>query len=107
VGVRRFDVYLVELGPSSSGDVKQTRPCLVISPDELTRNIRTVILAPMPTRAGAYPTRIECIFDDREALIVLDQLRTVDQQHLLKRLGTIDQHTQHAVLDALAELFAE
>jgi len=107
VGVRRFEVYLVNLDPTVGAEIQKTRPCLVISPDELHRNIRTVILAPMTTKSRAYPTRIACTFDQREAWIVLDQIRTVDQQRLLKRLGKIDQTTQHAVLDTLAELFAE
>jgi mRNA interferase MazF len=107
VGVRRFDVYVVNLDPTVGVEIKKTRPCLVISPDELNRTIRTVILAPMTTKSHAYPTRIACTFEGRDAWIVLDQLRTVDHQRLLKHLGAIDHTTQHAVLDALAELFAE
>lgn len=107
MGVRRFEVYLVNLDPTIGAEIQKTRPCLVISPDELHRNIRTVILAPMTTKSRTYPTRIACTFDRREAWIILDQIRTVDQQRLLKRLGTIDHATQHAVLDTLAELFAE
>lgn len=86
MGVRRFEVYLVNLDPTVGAEIQKTRPCLVISPDELHRNIRTVILAPMTTKSRAYPTRIACTFDQREAWIVLDQIRTVDQQRLLKRL---------------------
>lgn len=107
MGVRRFEVYLVNLDPTVGAEIQKTRPCLVISPDELHRNIRTVILAPMTTKSRAYPTRIACTFDRREAWIVLDQIRTVDQQRLIKRLGTLDQATQRIVLDTLAELFAE
>jgi len=77
---------LVNLDPTVGAEIQKTRPCLVISPDELHRNIRTVILAPMTTKSRAYPTRIACTFDQREAWIVLDQIRTVDQQRLLKRL---------------------
>ncbi|MEI7644201.1 MAG: type II toxin-antitoxin system PemK/MazF family toxin [Schlesneria sp.] len=107
MGVRRFEVYLVNLDPTVGAEIQKTRPCLVISPDELHRNIRTVIVAPMTTKSRAYPTRIACMFDQREVWIVLDQIRTVDQQRLLKRLGNIDPATQHAVLATLAELFAE
>lgn len=107
MGVKRFDVYLVELDPTIGHEIKKTRPCLVISPDELNHNIRTVIIAPMTTKSRPYPTRVACAFDERDAHIVLDQLRTVDQQRLVKRLGRIDRPTQHAVLDTLAELFAE
>lgn len=76
-------------------------------PTKMNDNIRTVIIAPMTTKSRAYPTRIPCIFEKRDAYIVLDQIRTVDQQRLIKRLGKIDRETQYAVLDALAELFAE
>jgi len=107
VGVKRFDVYLTELDPTVGHEIQKTRPCLVISPDEMNRNIRTVIIAPMTTRSRAYPTRIACLFEKRQASIVLDQLRTVDEQRLVKRLGHIDRETQSLVLVALAELFAE
>lgn len=106
MGVTRFEVYLIELDPAVGAELKKTRPCLVISPDEMNRNIRTVIIAPMTTKSRTYPTRIACTFEHREAYIVLDQIRTVDQQRLQKKLGQLDQQTQYAVLDALAELFA-
>lgn len=107
MGVKRFDIYLTELDPTVGYEIQKPRPCLVISPDEMNRHIRTVIIAPMTTRSRAYPTRVACSFDQRDAYIVLDQIRTVDQQRLIKRLGTIDRETQEAVLNALAELFAE
>ncbi len=107
MGVKRFDIYLTELDPTVGYEIQKTRPCLVISPDEMNRHIRTVIIAPMTTRSRAYPTRVACSFEQRDAYIVLDQIRTVDQQRLIKRLGTIDCETQEAVLNALAELFAE
>jgi mRNA interferase MazF len=107
VGVKRFDVYLTELDPTVGYEIQKTRPCLIISPDEMNNNIRTVIIAPMTTKSRAYPTRIPCTFEQRDAYIVLDQMRTVDHQRLIKRLGNIDRETQYAVLDALAELFAE
>lgn len=106
MGVKRFDIYLTELDPTVGYEIQKTRPCLVISPDEMNRHIRTVMIAPMTTRSRAYPTRIACSFEQRDAYIVLDQIRTVDQQRLIQRLGTIDRDTQEAVLNALAELFA-
>ena len=107
MGVKRFDVYLVNLDPTVGAEIQKTRPCLVISPDEMNRHIRTVIMAPMTTKSHPYPSRIVCTFEGKRAYIVLDQLRTVDQQRLLKYLGTIDEETQRDVLDVLAELFAE
>jgi mRNA interferase MazF len=107
VGVTRFDVFLIDLDPTVGVEIQKIRPCLVISPDEMNDNIRTVIIAPMTTRSRSYPSRVPCHFQGRQGYIVLDQIRTVDQQRLQKRLGRIDQQTQYAVLDALAELFAE
>ncbi len=107
MGVKRFDVYLTELDPTVGYEIRKTRPCLVISPDEMNSTIRTVIIAPMTTKSRPYPTRIDCWFEEKQAYIVLDQLRTADAQRLLKRLGRIDKKTQERVLQALAELFAE
>jgi len=103
----RFEVYLTELDPTIGYEIKKTRPCLIISPDEMNRNIRTVIIAPMTTQSRSYPTRVACSFEHRQAFIVLDQIRTVDGRRLLKRLGRIDTETQQKVLLALGELFAE
>lgn len=105
--IRRFDVYLVILDPTVGSEIQKTRPCLIVSPDELNRYINTVIVAPMTTRGQAYPTRVPCRFQDKEGLIVLDQLRTVDKARLVRRLGRVSQSTQRAVLTTLAGMFAE
>ncbi len=107
MGVARFEVYLVNLDPTVGAEIRKTRPCLVISPDEMNRHIRTVIMAPMTTTSRAYPSRVACRFQGKDAFIVLDQIRTVDRQRLLKYLGTIDEQTQPTVLEVLAEIFAE
>jgi mRNA interferase MazF len=104
--VKRFDVYLVNLDPTIGSEIKKTRPCLIASPDEMNRNVATVIVAPMTTRGKVYPTRIPCTFQDKEGHVVLDQLRTVDKARLVKRLGRLSTTEQAAVLQALAELFA-
>lgn len=104
--VSRFDVFLANLDPTVGSEIQKTRPCLVISPDEMNRVIRTVIVAPMTTRARQYPTRVACTFDGKQGQIVLDQIRTLDKARLIKRLGRVDAQTRKAVLDALAELFA-
>ena len=106
VGVRRFDVFLVVLDPSVGSEIQKTRPCLVVSPDELNDHVATVIVAPMSTRGRPYPSRVPCTFQGKSGQVVLDQLRTVDQSRLIRRLGRIDPATQRAVLEALAELFA-
>lgn len=105
--IDRFDVHLVILDPTVGREIQKTRPCLVISPSEMNRNIATVIIAPMTTKGRAYPTRVACSFQGKDGQIVLDQIRTVDKQRLVRKLGRIDADTQTDVLAALAELFAE
>jgi mRNA interferase MazF len=105
--VKRFEVYLVNLDPTIGSEIKKTRPCLIISPDEMNRHIATVIVAPMTSHGNNYPTRVLCEFEGKSGQVVLDQLRTVDKQRLVKRLGKIDKGIQREVLLALAEMFAE
>ncbi len=104
--IARFDVYLVALDPTLGHEMQKTRPCLVVSPDEMNRTIATVILAPMTTVGHAYPSRVACRFQEKDGQIVLDQLRTVDKQRLVKHLGRIDTAVQQQVLAVLAALFA-
>lgn len=104
---KRFDVYLVNLDPTVGKEIKKTRPCLIISPDEMNQHIATVIIAPMTTRGRPYPTRIPCHFQGKDGQIVLDQIRTVDKARLVKKLGQISITTQKAVLALLLEMFAE
>ncbi|WP_445637043.1 mRNA interferase [Nostoc sp. DSM 114161] len=107
VVVRRFDVFLVNLDPTIGSEIQKTRPCVVISPDEMNRHISTVIVAPMTTKGQAYPTRIACEFQGKDGQIVLDQIRTVDKARLVKLLGQISDNEQRLVLDTLSEMFAE
>lgn len=106
VVVHRFAVDLVRLDPTEGREIRKTRPCLVISPDEMNRHIDTVIVAPMTTKGRSYPTRVPVRFHRKAGQIVLDQLRTVDKARLIKRLGAIDQAATDHVLALLAELFA-
>ena len=104
--VKRFDVLLVSLDPTRGHEIKKTRPCLVISPNEMNDNISTVIVAPMTSKGRRYPTRVSCTFQGVHGLIVLDQIRTVDKIRLVKKLGRISSQTQGKVMDSLAEMFA-
>jgi len=104
---KRFDVFLINLDPTIGNEIQKTRPCVVVSPDEMNRYISTVIIAPMTTKGRAYPTRIICQFQRKDGQIVLDQIRTVDKSRLVKKIGQIAQNEQRAVLDVLAEMFAE
>ena len=105
--VKRFDVYLINLDPTVGSEIKKTRPCLIISPDEMNRWIRTVIVAPMTTKGRPYPTRVLCEFQGKEGQIVLDQIRVIDKSRLVRKLGQISESTQSKVLVTLAEMFAE
>jgi mRNA interferase MazF len=106
MGVNRGDVYLVSLDPTLGSEIKKTRPCLVISPNEMNRHIKTVIIAPMTTRGRPYPSRIPCRFQGRDGQVVLDQLRTVDKARLVRSLGRISRKTMTDVLGLLQEMFA-
>ena len=101
----RFDVYLINLDPTQGSEIKKTRPCLVISPDEMNRFISTVIVAPMTTKGRDYPTRVTCEFQGKQGQIVLDQIRTVDKSRLIRKLGKIDKNSQMEVLAILTEMF--
>lgn len=104
--VKRFDVYLVNLDPTVGSEIQKTRPCLVLSPDEMNRNIRTVIIAPMTSAEKEYPTRVSCTFQKKKGQIVLDQLRTIDKIRLIKKLGAIDSKDQLNAISILQRLFA-
>ena len=104
--VGRGDVYLVSLDPTQGHEIQKTRPCLLVSPDEMNRTLGTVIVAPMTTHGRPLPSRVSIAFQRKRGFVVLDQLRTVDQTRLLKRLGSVEKATLTRVLDVLAEMFA-
>jgi mRNA interferase MazF len=102
----RFSVFLVRLDPATGVETAKTRPCVVVSPDELNRAVSTVVIAPMTTVLRGWPTRVEITFQAKTGEIALDQIRAVDKSRLVKRLGKLDSVTADAVLDTLGELFA-
>lgn len=104
---RRGEVHLVRLDPTLGSEIRKTRPCLVISPDELNGYLRTAIVAPMTTAGHAYPWRVVCRFQRRSGFVALDQIRTIDTERLVKRLGRLTPDTVSAVLRGLQEMFAE
>jgi mRNA interferase MazF len=106
VEVNRFDVFLVKLAPTVGSEIKKTRPCLIISPDEMNQSLRTVIVAPMTTKGRAYPTRVACRFKGKAGLVVLDQIRTIDKARFVKKVGYIDRRTAETILSVLSEMFA-
>jgi mRNA interferase MazF len=102
--VSRFDIYLVNLDPTI--EIRKTRPCLIVSPDEMHRHVRTVIIAPMTGAVHNYPTRVPIRFRRRQGEVALDQLRAVDQSRLVRRLGAADRSIAVQVSARLAEMFA-
>ena len=105
--IARGEVHLVRLDPTLGSEIKKKRPCLVVSPDELNQHLRTLIVAPMTTGGQAYPWRVPCRFQNRSGFVALDQLRTVDSERLIKRLGRLSPGTTAEVLDILQEMFAD
>lgn len=103
--VKRFEVFLVNLDPTVGHEIKKTRPCLVISPDEMNHFISTIIIAPMTTKSRKYPTRVACKFKSKSGDIVLDQIRTIDKKRLVKKMGSIDSATQRKTIAVLQEMF--
>lgn len=104
--IKRFDIFLINLDPTIGSEIKKTRPCVVISPDEVNRYTKTVIVAPMTTRGTSYPTRVACRFKGKQGQIVLDQIRTVDKARLVRKLGKFSGETQTKVLSILGQMFS-
>jgi mRNA interferase MazF len=104
--LRRGDVILVELNPTRGGEIRKTRPCLVVSPDDLNVHIRTYIVAPLTSGGYSYPFRISCRFQGKSGHLVLDQIRTIDRERVVRRLGRISAATLAAALAVLQDMFA-
>ncbi|MBE3040705.1 MAG: type II toxin-antitoxin system PemK/MazF family toxin [Chloroflexi bacterium] len=102
----RGEVHLVGLDPTKGSEIRKTRPCLIVSPDELNQHLRTVIVAPMTTGGQAYPWRVPCRFQNRSGFVALDQLRTVDTERLVRRLGRLSPAAVSQVQRILQEMFA-
>jgi mRNA interferase MazF len=104
--VSRGDIYLVALNPTRGSEIRKTRPCVVVSPDELNAHLRTFIVAPLATGGHLYPFRVRCSFDGKDGHIVADQLRAVDRERLVRRLGSLSEATLNELLAVLQAMFA-
>lgn len=102
----RFEIYLIDLNPTIGAEIQKTRPCVVISPNEM-HSLSTVIIAPMTTKTKKYPTRVFIKFDGKDGQIALDQMRTVDQSRLIRKLGFVDKKTQKNIVGTLLEMFRD
>lgn len=103
--VHRFEIWLLQLDPTRGSEIKKTRPCVVISPDEMSA-LKIAIVAPMTSNGFSYPTRIQYTFQGKKGLILLDQMRAIDKSRLIQKLGVISQSTQIKIINCLQELFA-
>ena len=105
--IQQYDIFLVVLDPTIGHEIKKSRPCVVISPDEMNLNISTVIIAPMTTKSHAYPTRVPLTFKNKHGWIVLDQIRAVDKRRLIKRLGRLEAKTVAQIKSVIQEMLVE
>lgn len=106
VEICRFDILLVSLDPSQGSEIKKTRPCVVISPDEMNRHIKTLIVAPMTSTIKDYPTHVPVTFKGKEGRIVLSQIRTIDKTRVIKKLGILEGNPSFLMLETLREMFS-
>jgi len=102
----RYEVYLVNLDPTIGSEIKKTRPCVIISPNEMNFNISTVIIAPLTSTKRNYPTRVDCQIQGKAGQIVLDQIRTVNKRRLIKKIDDINKRTQVKLQKILTEMFS-
>jgi len=102
----RFEVYLVNLDPTVGSEICKSRPCVIVSPDEMNRYVRTVVVAPLTTAGRPYPSRVPVRFAGKDGRVVVDQLRTVDKVRLARRLGALEAREAAAILEVLREFFA-
>lgn len=105
--INQYEVFLIELDPTKAHEIRKTRPCLVISPNEMNNTIGTIIIAPMTTKSHNYPTRVELAFQGKKGWIVLDQVRTVDKSRLIKKLGVIKSKEIQKVKEILREMLID
>ena len=105
--IKQYQIILVNLDPTIGSEIKKTRPGVVISPDEMNRHLRTVVIAPMTTGSKSYPTRVEIKHDNKIGWIVIDQIRTIDKQRILRDLGKLSKPEIKGVKDVLKETFVD
>ena len=105
--IRQYDVFLISLDPTVGHEIKKSRPCVIISPDEMNKYISTVTIAPMTLKSRPYPTRIPVKFREKDGWVVLDQIRAVDKKRLIKNLGRIDHHTINSIKFTIREMLVD
>ncbi len=107
LAVNQYDIFLMNLDPTIGHEIKKTRPCLIISPNEMNNAIQTIIIAPMTTKSHNYPTRISINFENKKGWVVLDQIRAVDKKRLIKKLGRIKANEIREIKSILQEMLVD
>ncbi len=105
--MKQYEIVLVNLDPTIGVEMKKTRPCVIISPDEMNKHLRTLVIAPMTTKSRKYPTRIEVKHDNKIGWVVIDQIRTIDRRRIVKRLGRLSQPEIKEVKSVIDETFVK
>ena len=105
--LRQYQIVLVNLDPTIGSEIKKTRPCVIISPDEMNKYLRTIIVAPMTTKSRKYPTRIEIRHDDKQGWVVIDQIRTIDKQRIIRVFGSLSRKEIKEVKSVIKETFVD
>ncbi len=105
--ISKFDIFLICLDPTIGREIKKTRPCVIVSPDEMNPYLDTVIIAPLTSKMRRYPSRVACRFKRKQGEIVLDQIRTVDKARLIKKLGALAKPYRQGVSNLLVEMFSD
>jgi len=105
--MKQYEIYLVNLDPTIGHEIKKVRPCVIISPDEMNKRIETVIIAPMTTKSHKYPTRIEIVFQNKTGWIVLDQIRTVDKNRLIQKIGELTELKSMEIKKVIMEMLVK
>ena len=104
--VKRTEVWLVELNPNVGSEVKKTRPCMIVSPDEANKYLNTITIVPLTSTLKSYPSRVNCSFDGQDGQVAIDQVRAVDKLRLKKKLGMLDKRTVEQVFQTLQDYFS-
>jgi mRNA interferase MazF len=105
--MKQYEIYLVNLEPTIGHEIQKTRPCVVISPDEMNEHIETIIIVPMTTKSHNYPTRIEINFQNKTGWIVLDQIRTVGKKRLIRKIGELEKSTITEIKNIIMEMLVK
>lgn len=105
--MKQYEIYLVNLDPTIGHEIQKTRPCVIVSPDEMNKHIGTIIIAPMTTKSHNYPTRLKINLQNKKGWIVLDQIRTIDKQRLIKKVGEIDENNVIKIKEIIMEMLVK